>query len=247
LPPTKAQQHLENVKAEFRNKTYYDTVHGTVEDKARVMSLQEDYFMLRNGNKTTEIQTLSGGENLGNIEDVMFFREKLYNSLNVPTSRFKDTTSIFNAGTQISQEEVEFNRFITRLRSQYNKIFLDILETQLVLKKIIRPSEFLEIQQLLKFKYNKDGFFSEARDIEILERRLATLEQIKAYVGVYWPNEYVRQKVLGQTLEEIEYFDKKIKEESSKSQYKSRDIELPEDTIEFEPEDTTRGEKDVLQ
>jgi hypothetical protein len=244
LPPTKAQQHLENVKAEFRNKTYYDTVQGTVEDKARVMSLQEDYFMLRNGNKTTEITTLQAGENLGNIEDILFFRDKLLNSLNVPTSRFKENSSPFNAGTQISQEEVKFHRFVTRLRSQFSKIFLDLLETQLVLKKIIRPTEFLEIMQLLRFKYNKDGFFSEARDIEILERRLSTLESIKGYIGVYWPNEYIRTRVLGQTNEEIEYFDKKIKEESGKSQYSNRNIELPEDTIEFEPEkETTRGDQ----
>ncbi|AKE44723.1 portal protein [Sinorhizobium phage phiM9] len=244
LPPTKAMQHLENVKAEFRNKTYYDTVHGTVEDKARVMSLQEDFFMLRNGNKGTQIETLQSGENLGNIEDVLFFREKLFVSLNVPMARFRDNTSIFNQGTQISQEEVKFHRFITRLRAQFSQVFIDVLKTQLVLKKIINPSEFDKIEEFIKFKFNKDNFFSEIRDIEVLERRLTTLESLKEYIGVYFSNDQVRTEILGQTREDIERIDEQIKIERDKGLYRDRNIELPDDTIDYD-QSGQRRERDV--
>jgi hypothetical protein len=234
LPPSKAQQHLENVKAEFRNKTYYDTVHGTVEDKARVMSLQEDFFMLRNGNKSTEIDVLSSGENLGNIEDVLYFKDKLFISLNVPMSRFKDQTSIFSSGTQISRDELKFHRFITRLRAQFSSVFLDLLKTQLVLKKVIRPEEFDKIQEFVKFKYNKDNFFSEIRDIEELERRMQALEQMKPYIGVYWSSEFIRNKVLGQSREDIAEMDKQIEVETKNGTYSNRDIDLPDATIDYD-------------
>lgn len=238
LPPTKAQERLESVKAEFRNKTYYDTVHGTVEDKARVMSLQEDYFMLRNGSKSTEIDTLKSGENLGTIEDVLFFKEELYMGLNVPVSRFKDNSSPFNSsGNTISREEMKFHRFTTRCRSQFSELFSDVLMTQLVLKRIIRPEEWEVISENITYKFNKDNFFSEIKSLEELERRLATLEQAKPWIGVYFSNEDVRREILGQTSEKIEDIDKRIEEERTKKKYRDRDVELPDRTLDIETED----------
>jgi hypothetical protein len=234
LPPTKAMERLEAVKAEFRNKTYYDTVHGTVEDKSRVMSLQEDYFLLRSNGKSTEIQTLSAGENLGNIEDVEYFKEKLFISLNVPLSRFRDQQSIFSSGTQISRDELKFHRFITRLRAQFTSVFVDLLKTQLVLKKVMSADEFEEIREYLKFKFNKDNFFSEIRDIEELERRLQALEMVKPYIGLYYSNDEIRKKILGQTAEDIVQIDKQIQDELTKGMYKDRVIQLPDDTLNYD-------------
>ncbi|ASV44632.1 portal vertex of the head [Agrobacterium phage Atu_ph04] len=235
LPPTKAQERLESVKTEFRNKTYYDTVHGTVEDKARVMSLQEDYFMLRNGSKSTEIDTLKSGENLGTIDDVLFFKEELYMGLNVPTSRFKDNSSPFNtSGNTISREEMKFHRFTTRCRSQFSELFSDILMTQLVLKRIIRPSEWEQIAENITYKFNKDNFFSEIKALEELERRLATLDQAKPWIGVYLSNDDVRREILGHTAERIADIDAKIDEERKSGRYRNRDIELPDKTIDIE-------------
>ncbi|QIG73826.1 portal protein [Rhizobium phage RHph_N34] len=240
LPPTKAMERLESVKAEFRNKTYYDTVHGTVEDKARVMSLQEDYFLLRNGGKGTEIQTLSAGENLGNIEDVEYFKEKLFISLNVPLSRFRDQQSIFSSGTQISRDELKFHRFITRLRAQYTSVFIDILKTQLVLKKVMKADEFEAIRQKLKFKFNKDNFFSEIRDIEELERRIQALEMVKPYIGLYYSNDDIRKKILGQTSEDIDQIDKQIEKEISEGKYRNREVQLPDETLSFDQSGASR-------
>ncbi|AIK68300.1 portal protein [Rhizobium phage vB_RleM_P10VF] len=246
LPPTKAMERLESVKAEFRNKTYYDTVHGTVEDKSRVMSLQEDYFLLRQNGKSTEIDTLSSGENLGTIEDVEYFKEKLFISLNVPMSRFRDQQSIFSSGTQISRDELKFHRFVTRLRAQFTSVFIDILKTQLVLKKVMSADEFEEIREFLKFKFNKDNFFSEIRDIEELERRIQALETIKPYIGLYYSNDEVRKKVLGQTAEEIEQIDKQIQVERESGMYKDREISLPDETLDFDQPGLRRNREDVL-
>lgn len=215
LPPSKAREVLESVKNDFRNKTFYDSVRGTIEDKSRVLSLQEDYFMLRRNGKNTEIETLQGGENLGNIEDVLYFRDKLFNSLNVPLSRFKDANSVFSNRSEIARDEMEFFQFIVRLRGQFSQVFYDILKTQLILKRIVSEEDWELVKDAITFRYNKDNFWAELKELEIIERRHSALETVKPYIGIYYSNKWVRTTVLGQTQEEIDLEDKQIKAEKN--------------------------------
>ena len=218
LPPIKARELLEATKADFRNKVYYDSVRGTVEDKARIMSLQEDYFMLRrNGKNATQIETLQAGENLGQIEDVIYFREKLYTALSVPISRFKqDSGGLFSNKSEISRDELEFSEFVKRLRLQFSNVFYDILKTNLILKRIIKPEEWSKVRDNVKFIFNRDNYFAELKEIEMLERRHAALDVVKEYIGVYYSNKEVRNSILQQTQEYMDEMDKQIKEEGTK-------------------------------
>ena len=231
LPPIKARELLETTKADFRNKTYYDSVRGSVEDKARIMSLQEDYFMLRrNGKNATQIETLQAGENLGQIEDVIYFREKLYTALSVPISRFKqDGGGLFSNKSEISRDELEFAEFVKRLRLQFSNVFYDILKTNLILKRIIKPEEWSKVRDNVKFIFNRDNYFAEVKEIEMLERRHAALDVVKEYIGVYYSNKEVRNSILQQTQEFMDEMDKQIKEEGTS--YMDRNQPFPnEDT-----------------
>lgn len=229
LPPIKSRELLEATKADFRNKTYYDSVRGTIEDKARILSLQEDYFMLRrNGKNATQIETLQAGENLGQIQDVEYFREKLYTALSVPLSRFtNDGGSLFSNRSEISRDELEFSEFVKRLRLQFSNVFLDVLKTNLILKRIIKPDEWELVKSGLRIIYNRDNYFAELKEIEMLERRHAALDTIKEYVGVYYSNKFVRNKILQQTQEQMEEMDKQIREEGT--EYLDRSQPFPDE------------------
>ncbi|QIW87840.1 portal vertex of the head [Agrobacterium phage OLIVR5] len=231
LPPIKARELLEATKADFRNKVYYDSVRGTVEDKARIMSMQEDYFMLRrNGKSATQIETLQAGENLGQIEDVIYFREKLFTALSVPLSRFReDGGGLFSNKSEISRSELEFSEFVKRNRLQFSHVFLDVLRTNLILKRIIKPDDWPRIKDGLRIIFNRDNYFAELKEIEMLERRHAALDTVKEYIGVYYSNKHVRNTILQQTQEQMEEMDKQIKEEGS--EYLDRNQPFPnEDT-----------------
>uniref|UniRef100_A0AAU8HXR5 Portal protein n=1 Tax=Rhizobium phage LG08 TaxID=3129229 RepID=A0AAU8HXR5_9CAUD len=231
LPPIKARELLEATKADFRNKVYYDSVRGTVEDKARIMSMQEDYFMLRrNGKNATQIETLQAGENLGQIEDVIYFREKLFTALSVPLSRFReDGGGLFSNKSEISRSELEFSEFVKRNRLQFSHVFLDVLRTNLILKRIIKPDDWPRIKDGLRIIFNRDNYFAELKEIEMLERRHAALDTVKEYIGVYYSNKHVRNTILQQTQEQMEEMDKQIKEEGS--EYLDRNQPFPnEDT-----------------
>lgn len=233
LPPTKSRELLEATKADFRNKVYYDSVRGTIEDKARVMAMQEDYFMLRRGGKNgTQIETLQSGENLGNIEDVIYFRNKLYEALSVPLSRFKSESGLFSNRSEIGRDELEFSEFITRLRIQFSNLFFDLLRTQLLLKKVISFDEWEKVKDNIFFEFNRNNYFSELKNIEMLERRLDAFEKAKSIIGVTRSMKWAQTDVLQMTQEEIDNEERMIEEEKDKYRKRQSDFADEDGSIE---------------
>jgi hypothetical protein len=215
LPKLKAEQYVNDIMNKFRNKVVYDAATGEVRDDRKHMSLMEDFWMpRREGGKGTEITTLPGGQNLGDIADINYFQTKLYNSLNVPISRLQPQQG-FSLGrsTEITRDEVKFNKFITRLRKKFSHLFAEALRVQLVAKNIIRPEEWDEMWQDIRFEYQMDNHFAELKDNEILQQRINALQLIEPYVGKYYSVEYVRRNVLMQTEEEVKEIDSQIKDE----------------------------------
>ena len=179
------------------------------------MSMLEDFWLpRREGGRGTEITTLPGGQNLGEIEDVIYFQRKLFRSLNVPISRL-ETESGFSLGrtTEISRDEVKFARFVDRLRVKFSSMFIDILKTQLVLKGILPIEEWELEKENIRFDYQKDSHFVEMKDAEILRERVTTLRELDEYVGKYVSQQWVRKNILRQSEEEIEMIDKQIEDE----------------------------------
>lgn len=221
LTPTKAQQHLKALQSSYRNKVSFDPDSGQVKDKKHMMTMQEDYWLPRNSQgKGTEITTLPGGQNLGDIEDIEYFLARLYKSLNVPVSRL-DSGSVMNVGKQseITRDELKFNKFIGRLRKQFNQLFLDLIKTQLILKNIITEKDWPKIEKGIQFIYAQDFYINEQKENEVLLDRLEILESIGPYVGKYISHKTVRTKVLKQTSEDMEEEDKEIQDEVNNEQY----------------------------
>jgi hypothetical protein len=215
LPKLKAEQYVNDIMNKFRNKVVYDASTGEVRDDRKHMSMMEDFWMpRREGGKGTEITTLPGGQNLGDIADINYFQTKLYNSLNVPISRLQPQQG-FSLGrsTEISRDEVKFNKFITRLRKKFSNLFSEALRVQLIAKNIIRPEEWDEIWQDIRYEYQMDNHFSELKNNEILQQRINALQLMEPYVGKYYSVEYVRRHVLMQTEEEVKEIDAQIQDE----------------------------------
>ena len=215
LPKLKAEQYVNDIMNKFRNKVVYDAATGEVRDDRKHMSMMEDFWMpRREGGKGTEITTLPGGQNLGDIADINYFQTKLYSSLNVPISRLQPQQG-FSLGrsTEISRDEVKFNKFITRLRKKFSNLFSEALRIQLIAKNIIRPEEWDEIWQDIRYEYQMDNHFSELKNNEILQQRINALQLMEPYVGKYYSVEYVRRNVLMQTEEEIKEIDGQIQDE----------------------------------
>lgn len=212
LPKIKAEQYVNDIMNKFRNKVVYDATTGEVRDDRKHMSMMEDFWMpRREGGKGTEITTLPGGQTLGQIEDIEFFQDKLYQALNVPMSRLKPETG-FNLGrsTEISRDEIKFNKFIQRLRFKFSSLFLDTLRVQLILKGIITPEDWDDIKGDIRFNFMRDNYFSELKDIEILQSRLATLQNVDQFVGKYYSIKWVKRNILHQTDEDIAEIQKEI-------------------------------------
>ena len=215
LPKLKAEQYVNDIMNKFRNKVVYDAATGEVRDDRKHLSLMEDFWMpRREGGKGTEITTLPGGQNLGDIADINYFQTKLYNSLNVPISRLQPQQG-FSLGrsTEITRDEVKFNKFITRLRKKFSNLFSEALRIQLVAKNIILPEEWDEMYQDIRYEYQMDNHFAELKNNEILQQRINALQLMEPYVGKYYSVEYVRRNVLMQTEEEIKEIDVQIKDE----------------------------------
>lgn len=214
LPKQKAEQYLRDIMTRYKNKLIYDANSGEVKDDRRHMSMLEDYWMpRREGGRGTEITTLPGGQNLGEMEDVEYFRKKLYQSLGVPLSRLEaDTPFQLGRASEINRDEVKFSRFIAKLRNKFSNLFYQILERQLVLKNIISPEEWSEIKDDIKFDYAADSHFAELKEAELLQNRIQVLREIEDYVGKYYSVNFVRKHILHQTDEEIERIDKEIEE-----------------------------------
>ncbi len=215
LPKVKAEQYLRDVMARYRNKLVYDASTGEIRDDRNYMSMLEDFWLpSREGGRGTDITTLPGGQNLGEMEDVMYFQKKLYRSLNVPVSRLESSDG-FNLGraSEISRDELKFTKFVQRLRKRFTELFNDILKTQLILKKIISEDDWYLISQSMNYDYLQDGHFAELKDTELLRNRLDLAATMRDYVGKYYSVEYIRKHVLKQNEKDIDDMDKQIKKE----------------------------------
>jgi hypothetical protein len=193
----------------------YDANTGEMKDDRKHMSMLEDFWLpRREGGRGTEITSLPGGENLGQIDDIVYFQKKLYKSLNVPASRLEEQTQ-FSLGrsTEITRDELKFQKFISRLRKKFSMLFIDLLKTQLILKGIVTEEEWEEIRQDINIDYLQDTHFAELKNTELLSGRLAALRDLDEFVGKYFSREWVRKNVLMQTEEEMKELDKQMKDE----------------------------------
>ena len=220
LPKPKAEAYLKDVMSRYRNKVVYDGNTGEVKDDRNQMSMLEDFWLpRREGGRGTEITTLPGGQNLGEMDDVRYFQEKLYKSLNIPISRLQSDSG-FNMGrsAEITRDEIKFTKFIQRLRKRFSILFQDILKTQCILKGIITPEDWDSIKESIIYDFNDDNHFFELKDAELLEARINQLNSITEYVGTYYSIEWVRRNVLKQTQSDMEKIDKEIETEKSAGQ-----------------------------
>ena len=215
LPKAKAEQYLADVMHKYRNKLVYNAETGEIKDDRKHMSMLEDFWLpRREGGRGTEITTLPGGQNLADIDDIEYFKKKLYQSLNVPATRLEADNG-FNMGraSEISRDELKFNKFTNRLQKKFARVFTDILKTHLVLKEIVTGEEFDKFKDFIQYEFATDNHFTELKEAEILRERLDTLGGIAEYIGKYYSNEYVRKYVLRQTEEDIKIIDAQIKDE----------------------------------
>jgi hypothetical protein len=215
LPKVKAEQYLRDVMMRYRNKLVYDANTGEIRDDKKFMAMLEDFWLpRREGGRGTEISTLPGGQNLGEITDIEYFKKKLYRSLNVPPSRM-DGEGGFNLGrsSEILRDEVKFSKFVARLRKRFSYMFHDMLRTQLILKNIITPQDWDIMEEHIQYDFLYDNHFAELKDAELLNERLNMVQIAEPYVGKYFSQDYVRRKILRQTDEEIIEQDKLIEKE----------------------------------
>jgi len=212
LPKGKAEEYLKGIMNNYRNKLVYDESTGEMKDDRKHMSMLEDFWLpRREGGRGTEITSLPGGQNLGEIEDIIYFQKKLYKSLNVPVNRLEQEAQ-FSLGrsSEITRDELKFQKFIGRLRKKFSSLFVDLLKTQLILKGIVTEEEWKEMQSQINFDYLKDTHFSELKESELLRERLGVLRDIDDYVGKYYSLEWVRKNVLMQTDDDIKEIDKQM-------------------------------------
>jgi len=215
LPKQKAEQYLRDVMMRYRNKLVYDSATGEMRDDKKHMSMLEDFWLpRREGGRGTEISTLPGGQNLGEITDIKYFQEKLYRSLNVPTSRIGGEGG-FNLGrsSEILRDEVKFSKFVGRLRKRFSAMFNDMLKTQLILKNVITPEDWEMMSEHIQYDFMYDNHFAELKEAELLNERLSMVQQAEPYVGKYFSQDYLRRKVLRQTDQEIIEQDELIEKE----------------------------------
>ena len=215
LPKVKAEQYLRDVMMRYRNKLVYDASTGEIRDDKKYMAMLEDFWLpRREGGRGTEISTLPGGQNLGEITDIEYFKKKLFRSLNVPVSRM-DGEGGFNLGrsSEILRDELKFSKFVGRLRKRFSNMFNDMLKTQLLLKNVITPEDWEVMSEHIQYDFLYDNHFSELKDTELLNERLGSVEAVQPYIGRYFSQDWVRRKVLHQTDEEIIEQDKLIEQE----------------------------------
>jgi Bacteriophage T4-like portal protein (Gp20) len=218
LPKIKAEQYLKETMSRYRNKLVYDGTTGEVRDDRKFMSMMEDFWLpRREGGRGTEITTLPGGQNLGELQDIEYFQKKLYRALNVPESRIASDGG-FNLGrsSEILRDELKFTKFVGRLRKRFANMFTDMLRTQLILKNIVTPEDWTVMADHIQYDFLYDNHFAELKESELLTNRLTNLAQIEPYIGKFYSNEFVRRKVLRQTDTEILEIDDQIRDEIEK-------------------------------
>ena len=220
LPRGKAEQYMKDIMTRYRNKLVYDSSTGEIKDDRKHQSMLEDFWLpRREGGRGTEISTLPGGENLGQIDDIVYFQKRLYRSLNVPINRLEQEQQ-FSLGrsTEINRDELKFQKFIGRLRSRFSSLFLDILKVQLQLKGIITEEDWSNMKNDIAVDYIKDNYFTELKEMEILRERIATLDTVNNYVGQYFSQEWVMKNVLQFTDDDIAQVAQQSSDESGDEQ-----------------------------
>jgi len=241
LPKGKAEQYIRSIMIQYRNKLVYDASTGEIRDERKHMSMLEDFWLpRREGGKGTEITTLPGGQNLGEMEDVKYFQKKLLNSLNVPASRL-DTNSGSMMGlgrtTEVTRDEVKFSKFVNRLRNKFSQIFDHALKIQLVLKGVCTTEEYEDFREQIYYDFIKDNNFTEMRDAELLRERVNTATMLDPFIGKYYSAAWVRKNVLQMTDEEIEQMEKEIEEEGPVAQPGDEQAQAQQEQV--PPEDNT--------
>jgi hypothetical protein len=217
MPTIKAEQYLRDIMVKYRNKLVYDSSTGEIKDDRKHLSMLEDFWLpRREGGKGTEITTLPGGQNLGELEDVKYFEKKLYKALGIPTSRLEQGQG-FSLGrsTEVSRDELKFNKFVERLRNKFSTLFDDILRVQLVLKKVCSEEEWREFKENIYYDFLKDNNFTELKEAELHLNRMGVLQMVDPYVGRYYSKEWVRRNVLMMNDEDIEEIDEQIANEQA--------------------------------
>ena len=215
LPKVKAEQYLRDVMMRYRNNLVYDANTGEVRDDRKFMSMMEDFWLpRREGGRGTEITTLPGGQNLGELADIEYFQKKLYRALSVPESRIANDGG-FNLGrsSEILRDELKFSKFVGRLRKRFAQLFNDMLKTQLILKNVVAPEDWERIREHIQYDFIYDNQFAELKETEMMNERLATLATIEPYIGRFYSNDWVRRKILRQTDADILDQDEQIEQE----------------------------------
>ena len=245
LPKGKAEQYMKSIMTQYRNKLVYDANTGELRDERKHMSMLEDFWLpRREGGKGTEITTLPAGQNLGQMEDVLYFQKKLLNSLNVPISRLDPQGGgMIGIGrtTEITRDEVKFSKYIVRLRNKFSRLFDDALRVQLSLKGICTVEEWEEFKESIYYDFKQDNNFTEMRDAEILRERISTASLIDPYIGRYYSAAWVRKNVLRMTEEEIDLMEKEIEEEGELATPENGQAQAgQEGNAQVQPEDNTQ-------
>jgi hypothetical protein len=215
LPKQKAETYLREVMGRYRNKLVYDANTGEIRDDRKYMSMMEDFWLpRREGGRGTEITTLPGGQNLGELTDVQYFQTKLYKALNVPAGRL-DSQQQFNIGrsAEITRDELKFTKFVGKLRKKFSDIFNDTLKTQLILKSVITPEDWDDMKEHIQYDYLYDNHFTELKNLEMMTEKLNVIASMDPYVGKYFSTQYIRSEILGQTETQIEEIDVQMKDD----------------------------------
>jgi hypothetical protein len=221
LPKAKAEQHVQNMMTRHKNKIQYNAQTGEIKDDRKFMTMLEDYWLPRREGRGTEISVLQGGTALPQLlESLQYFQDRLYRALQVPLTRMKPD-AIYNIGraTEITRDEVNFSKFIDRVRNKFSDFFLSSLEKQLILKEIVDPESWEDIKKHIKFQFAKDNYFTELKEMEILNERFIRLRDVDDFAGRYYSHEWIRRNILKQTDDDIEKMDKQIQDEFTRPQY----------------------------
>jgi hypothetical protein len=243
LPKGKAEQYLRDIMIKYKNKMVYDANTGELRDDRKHMSMLEDFWLpRREGGKGTEITTLPGGQNLGQMDDVLYFQKKLLQSMNVPYSRLEPQGGgLVGIGrsTEVTRDELKFNKFIQKLRNRFSQLFDDALKIQLVLKGVCTVEEWDEFKEFISYDFKKDNNFTELKEAELMRERISTLNQIDPYVGRYFSSEWVKKKVLMMTDEEIEEMEKQIEKEGPREDLQQGNQDEQSEEGQTDPVDNT--------
>jgi hypothetical protein len=247
LPKPKAEQYMQEIMTKHKNRLIYDAGSGEIKDDRKYMTMLDDYFLSRReGGRGTEVTTLDAGQTLGQLDDVLYFQKRLYNTLNVPTNRL-NSDEIFTNGfaSEITRDEISFGKFISRLRSSFAELFNKIIEKQVVLKGIMSIEDWKKIEKLIIYDFTKDNYFTEIKDQQIMGQRIELVNQFQPLIGLYYSHDWVRKNILKQNDEDIEKMDKENAAEREDARYINIEDLPPEEQEDptKEPESKSKSSK----